>query len=176
MGTFCGSPFFVRAGWPVLFFSLVGQTRQGAAAGAFVPHGCGERNAARCRGEARVPTGWGAGGGYHPPGGAAARAWAFSGESPNERAPGGCGPLAPRGGRRSSLALVGFWVGVSKGRLWVYDLRGIEHRFGTFSLLVPRNQTIGFLEMDQNKLVLFIGSNASSLFQLESNHEYLHTL
>lgn len=50
MGTFCGSPFFVRAGWPVLFFSLVGQTRQGAAAGGFVPHGCGERDAARCRG------------------------------------------------------------------------------------------------------------------------------
>ncbi len=109
MGTFCGSPFFVRAGWPVLFFSLVGQTRQGAAAGGFVPHGCGERDAARCRG-GPGPHRVGGPGRVPPSGGRCRAGLGFLWRKPKRKSTRGLRPPGPPGRRRSSLPLVGFWV------------------------------------------------------------------
>ena len=63
--------------------------------------------------------GWG---GYHPPGAAAAGAWAFSGESPDERAPWGAAPWTPARRRRVLPRGPLLWL--------VQTLRGRFYRLG----------------------------------------------
>ena len=71
--------------------------------GVWVPPVAGEwlcpRGGAAAGGPGPSP-GEGDFGGYHPPGAAAAGAWAFSGESPDERAPWGAAPWTPARRRR----------------------------------------------------------------------------
>ena len=121
--------------------------RQGAAAGALVPHGGGETDAARCRGGPgphRVGGRWR----VPPSGGALPRGLGLSLEKAQTKEhQGAAAPWTPGEVLRSSLALVGFWVGVSKGRSWGYDLRGIEPRFGTFTHLTGEMGILDFLRL-----------------------------
>ncbi len=119
-----------RGGW---FPTPVGNRTRRAAAGGPVAHRVGGGGAARSHGgrcrAGPLPRGLGL----------------SLEKAQTKEHQGAAAPWTPGGGSRSSLALVGFWVGVSKGRSWVYGLRGIEHRFGTFTHLTGEMGNLDFL-------------------------------